>query len=161
MCENAWPRDRILSFLMYFPLFFSLFHAFFKGLLFAFLYPTRQAGKGWISRNMDLHGRKYGQDIPVRPTHSLFPLVGVCLCWFVSMFNRPHTYTTLNSKATNSISHWCLPIQGGPERMQQLWLLISWTSSMKQNCFLFYLVEHSFSNKMTPWSLVLGKVSGL
>ena len=43
-------------------------------------------------------------------------------------------------------------IQGGPERMQQLWLLISWTSSMKHNCFLFYLVEHSFSNKMTPWS---------
>ena len=52
-------------------------------------------------------------------------------------------------------------IQGGPEGMQQLWLLISWTSSMKQNCFLIYLVEHSFSNKMTPWSLVLGKVSGL
>ena len=49
-----------------------------------------------------------------------------------------------------------LYIQGGPERMQQLWLLISWTSSMKQ-----ILVEHSFSNKMTPWSLVLGKVSGL
>ena len=52
-------------------------------------------------------------------------------------------------------------IQGGPERMQELWLLISWTSSMKQNCFLFYLVEHSFSNKITPWSLVLSKVSGL
>ena len=29
---------------------------------------------------------------------------------------------------------------------------------MKQKiCFLFYLVEHSFSNKMTPWSLILGK----
>ena len=54
-----------------------------------------------------------------------------------------------------------LTLQGGPERMQQLWLLISWTSPMKQNCFLFYLVEHLFSNKMTPWSLVLGKVSGL
>ena len=27
-------------------------------------------------------------------------------------------------------------IQGGPERMQQLWLLISRTLSMKQNCFL-------------------------
>ena len=27
--------------------------------------------------------------------------------------------------------------------------------------FLFYLVEYSFSNKMTPRSLVLGKVSGL
>ena len=26
-------------------------------------------------------------------------------------------------------------IQGGPERMQQLWLLISWTSSMKQIFF--------------------------
>ena len=26
-------------------------------------------------------------------------------------------------------------IQGGPERMQQLWLLISWTSSMKHNFF--------------------------
>ena len=47
-------------------------------------------------------------------------------------------------------------IQGGPERMQQLWLLISWSSSMKQNCLLFYVIEHSFSNKMTPWSLVLG-----
>ena len=47
-------------------------------------------------------------------------------------------------------------IQGGPERMQQLWLLISRTSSMKRNCFLFYVVEHSFSNKMTPWSLLFG-----
>ena len=56
---------------------------------------------------------------------------------------------------------WFYPIQGGPERMQQLLLLISWTSSMKQNCFVFHLVEHQFSNKMTPWSLVLGKVSGL
>ena len=27
--------------------------------------------------------------------------------------------------------------------------------------FYFYLVQHSFSNKMTPWSLVLGKVCGL
>ena len=26
--------------------------------------------------------------------------------------------------------------------------------------FIFHFVEHSFSNKMTPWSLILGKVSG-
>ena len=26
--------------------------------------------------------------------------------------------------------------------------------------FFFHLVEHSFSNKMTPWSLILGKVPG-
>ena len=50
-------------------------------------------------------------------------------------------------------------IQGGPERMQRLWSLISRTSSIKQNWFLFYYVENSFSNKMKPWSLILGKAS--
>ena len=52
------------------------------------------------------------------------------------------------------------PIQGGPERMQQLWSLISRTLSIKQNCFFFYWVENSFSNKMTPWPLILGKAFG-
>ena len=50
-------------------------------------------------------------------------------------------------------------IQSGPERMQQLRSLISRTSSIKRNWFLFHYVENSFPNKMTPWSLILGKVS--
>ena len=62
----------------------------------------------------------------------------------------------------------CLPIrsmtniiiQGGPERMQQFWSLISRTSSIKRIIFLFYWVENSFSNKMTPWPLILGKAFG-
>ena len=44
-------------------------------------------------------------------------------------------------------------IQGGPEIMQQLWSLISRTSSTKRNWFLFHYVENSFSKKMTPWSV--------
>ena len=52
------------------------------------------------------------------------------------------------------------PIQGGPERMQRLWSLISRTSSIKQIYFLFYWVENSFFNKMTPWPLILGKAFG-
>ena len=51
-------------------------------------------------------------------------------------------------------------IQGGPERMQQLWSLMSRTSSIKRICFLFYWVENSFSNKMTPWPLILGEAFG-
>ena len=42
-------------------------------------------------------------------------------------------------------------IQGGPERMQRIWSLISRTSSIKWNLFLFHYMENSFSNKMTPW----------
>ena len=44
--------------------------------------------------------------------------------------------------------------------MQQVWSLISSTSSIKRNWLLFYYVENSFSNKMTPWLLILDKVSG-
>ena len=32
--------------------------------------------------------------------------------------------------------------------------------NIKWKWFLFYYVENSFSNKMTPWSLILGKMSG-
>ena len=61
--------------------------------------------------------------------------------------------------AVNFIVYIKLMIQGGPERMQRLWSLISRTSSRKRNWFLFYYVKILFSNKMTPWSLMLGKAS--
>ena len=41
------------------------------------------------------------------------------------------------SSASNILSSISTIIQGGPEIMQQLWLLISWTSSMKHN---FYVI---------------------
>ena len=57
-----------------------------------------------------------------------------------SVPNFLHTYDTC-TYLQSWLTRACV-IQGGPERMQQLWLLISWTSSMKQNFFIFYLVEH-------------------
>ena len=64
-----------------------------------------------------------------------------------------YLWCSLSSKLTTIIPAILL-IQGGPERMQRLWSLISRTSSIKRNWFLFQSVENLFSNKMTPWSLI-------
>ena len=62
-----------------------------------------------------------------------------------------------------SLSHplsLSLSIQGGPERTQQLRSLISSTSLGKCNCFFYHMVEHYFSSKMIPWSLILSLAFG-
>ena len=91
------------------------------------------------------NGRKQRKVVPIDSTR---PLDGpnTASAWTVRSLLQKDFYHSLN-------------IQGGPERMQQLWYLISRTSSIKRNWFWFYYVENSFSNKMTPWSLMLGKVS--
>ena len=52
-------------------------------------------------------------------------------------------------------------IQGGPERMLQLWSLISWTSSMKQNSFFFFLFGRTFIFQQNDTMIISFKVSGL
>ena len=55
-----------------------------------------------------------------------------------------------------------VPYTGWP-RKNATTLIVNFMNNVDETyfCFTFYLVEHSFSNKITPWSLVLGKVFGL
>ena len=66
--------------------------------------------------------------------------------------------------ARHSISFpvlWTCSCYTGWPRKNATILIVNFKNIVNETDFLFfYLVEHSFSNKMTPWSLILGKVSG-
>ena len=117
----------------------------------------------------------------VKKSHLQLLVCSKCRCWRI-ILNIYFHLGLLWSKLLKTVAQWCTVRHGlmhcaifsrcqvvvffthalthDAERMQQLWSLIPRTSSIKQNWFLFYYVENSFSNKITPWSLILGKVSG-
>ena len=54
----------------------------------------------------------------------------------------------------------CITYTGWP-RKNATSLIVNFKNIVDETeLFLFHLVEHSFPNKMTPWPLILGKVSG-